>query len=207
MSKEPGSSIRDRTAYIPIHKRPRLRLPGNARVAVWTIVNVEDWVGRAPMPRTVLPPPMGSRCCPTCRTGPGTSTACASASGASSSAAAASSRRRSRSTVRSASSTARPAQAALDAGWEFMGHGYVQRPMHKSRTSARRSATRSKRSATSPASRRAAGRARASPRPTRRSTCWPKPASSTSPTGCSTTSRLRSRPRAGRSSRCPTRSR
>ena len=26
---------------------------------------------------------------------------------------------------------ARPASAALDAGWEFMGHGFVQRPMHK----------------------------------------------------------------------------
>ena len=27
--------------------------------------------------------------------------------------------------------SARPAQAARDAGWDFMGHGYVQRPMHK----------------------------------------------------------------------------
>ena len=43
MRKEPGSSVRDRAAYIPIHKRPRLRLPGDARVAVWTIVNVENW--------------------------------------------------------------------------------------------------------------------------------------------------------------------
>src|SRR6266852_290972 len=41
MTKEPGGSVRDRVAYIPIHKRPRLQLPGGARVAVWTIVNVE----------------------------------------------------------------------------------------------------------------------------------------------------------------------
>ena len=59
MSKEPGSSVRDRVAYIPIHKRPRLHLPGGARVAVWTIVNVENWSPSGPMPRTVLPPPMG----------------------------------------------------------------------------------------------------------------------------------------------------
>ena len=75
------------------------------------------------------------------------------------------------------------------------------------RPARRRSATPSRRSRTSPASRRAAGRARASPRPTRRSTCWPRRASSTSPTGCSTSSRCRSRRAPARSSRCPTRSR
>ena len=43
----------------PIHRRPALRLPGDARVAVWTIVNVENWRPHGAMPRTVLPPPMG----------------------------------------------------------------------------------------------------------------------------------------------------
>src|SRR4030088_1984566 len=59
MNKEPGGSVRDRVTYIPIHKRPRLELPGGAGVAVWPIVNVENWSPSGPMPRTVLPPPMG----------------------------------------------------------------------------------------------------------------------------------------------------
>src|SRR3954470_11610029 len=56
---EPGDSLRSRTPYLPIHKQPKLTLPDNARVAVWTIVNVENWSPEGPMPRTVLPPPMG----------------------------------------------------------------------------------------------------------------------------------------------------
>ena len=59
MTSEPGYSLRGRLAYQPIHKRPKLTLPGNARVAVWTIVNVENWSPLGAMPRTVLPPPMG----------------------------------------------------------------------------------------------------------------------------------------------------
>jgi peptidoglycan/xylan/chitin deacetylase (PgdA/CDA1 family) len=39
-------------------RRP-LRLPGGQRVIVWTIVNVEYWSLERPMPRQVLPPPMG----------------------------------------------------------------------------------------------------------------------------------------------------
>src|SRR3954466_1236733 len=49
----------DRIAYSPIVDRPRLKLPGGARVAVWTIVNAEEWSVERPMPRTVLPPPYG----------------------------------------------------------------------------------------------------------------------------------------------------
>ena len=59
MTRETGDSVRGRTPYLPIHKRPKLSLPGNARVAVWTIVNVENWSPAGAMPRTVLPPPMG----------------------------------------------------------------------------------------------------------------------------------------------------
>ena len=59
MSDQPGDSLRGRTPYLPITKRPKLVLPGNARVAVWTIVNVENWSPLGAMPRTVLPPPMG----------------------------------------------------------------------------------------------------------------------------------------------------
>ncbi|HWM80697.1 MAG TPA: hypothetical protein VNQ56_01435, partial [Pseudolabrys sp.] len=56
---EIGSSVRGRIPYRSIYNRPQLRLPGDARVAVWTIVNVENWLPQAPMPRTVIPPPMG----------------------------------------------------------------------------------------------------------------------------------------------------
>src|SRR2546430_11672421 len=50
---------KDRVPYSAIVDRPALRLPGGARVAVWTIVNVEEWSIERPMPRTVLPPPFG----------------------------------------------------------------------------------------------------------------------------------------------------
>jgi peptidoglycan/xylan/chitin deacetylase (PgdA/CDA1 family) len=48
-----------RIPYTPITERPPLRLPGDARVAVWLIVNVEEWAADQPMPRTVLTPPAG----------------------------------------------------------------------------------------------------------------------------------------------------
>ena len=49
----------DRLAYSPITERPRLTLPGGKRLAVWVIVNVEEWDIDQPMPRTVLTPPAG----------------------------------------------------------------------------------------------------------------------------------------------------
>jgi peptidoglycan/xylan/chitin deacetylase (PgdA/CDA1 family) len=48
-----------RAEYSPIFHRKPLRLPGNARVAVWVVVNVEEWDINTPMPRTVLPAPQG----------------------------------------------------------------------------------------------------------------------------------------------------
>jgi allantoinase len=48
-----------RISYSPIAGRPPLRLPGGARMAVWTIVNVEEWDIHRTMPRTVLTPPAG----------------------------------------------------------------------------------------------------------------------------------------------------
>ena len=50
----------DRLAYSAIAERPPLRLPGGGRMAVWVIVNVEEWDATQPMPRTGLPPPAGS---------------------------------------------------------------------------------------------------------------------------------------------------
>ena len=50
---------RERCDYSAIVDRPPLKLPGGARLVVWTIVNYEVWdIGR-PMPRQVLPAPTG----------------------------------------------------------------------------------------------------------------------------------------------------
>lgn len=49
----------ERISYSPISQRPKLRLPGGARMAVWIIVNIEEWNPRETMPRTVLTPPAG----------------------------------------------------------------------------------------------------------------------------------------------------
>jgi len=49
----------ERLPYSPITERKPLKLPGDARLAVWTIVNLEVWDITRPMPRNVLTPPMG----------------------------------------------------------------------------------------------------------------------------------------------------
>jgi len=49
----------DRLDFVPITGRPRLPLPGRAKVVVWPCVNVEHWVISEPMPRTVVNPPGG----------------------------------------------------------------------------------------------------------------------------------------------------
>ena len=49
----------ERLDYSPISQRKRLSLPGGARLALWVIVNVEEWDINETMPRTVLTPPAG----------------------------------------------------------------------------------------------------------------------------------------------------
>jgi peptidoglycan/xylan/chitin deacetylase (PgdA/CDA1 family) len=49
----------ERCVYSAIGERPRLALPDGARVVLWVIVNVEEWNPLEPMPRTVLTPPAG----------------------------------------------------------------------------------------------------------------------------------------------------
>ena len=49
----------ERIPYTAITNRAPLRLPGEARLVVWVVVNVEEWNPREPMPRTVLTPPAG----------------------------------------------------------------------------------------------------------------------------------------------------
>jgi peptidoglycan/xylan/chitin deacetylase (PgdA/CDA1 family) len=111
--------------------RPPLRLPQGGRIAVWTIVNVEEWSIERPMPRTVLPPPFGQPLLPDLpnwawheygmRVGFWRFVEVLARFGVTPTLAINGSVCR---------SYPRVAQAARDAGWEFMGHGFIQRPMH-----------------------------------------------------------------------------
>lgn len=125
-------ALSDRIPYQALPDRPKLTLPGGKRLAVWVIVNVEEWRIENAMPRTVLPPPMGQPLLPDVpnwswheygmRAGfwrqhqalvdrgiPGTFAVNGNV----------------------CRSYPRVAEAALEAGWEFMGHGFLQGPMHK----------------------------------------------------------------------------
>ena len=121
----------ERLPYSAIVDRKPLKFPRGVRLVVWPIVNVEVWdIGR-PMPRQALPPPTGIPRLPDVphwawheygnrvgfwrlkaaldrlRITPSLSI-----------------------NARVCEDYPRIAQAALDAGWEFMGHSYDQRPLH-----------------------------------------------------------------------------
>jgi len=121
----------ERLAYSP-SQRPSLLLPEHKRLAVWVIVNVEEWDICLPMPRTVITPPAGGSPLPDVpnwawheygnRVGfwrllevfdefhlPGTLAVngCAIAT------------------------YEAIARAARDCNWEFMGHGFTQQNMQK----------------------------------------------------------------------------
>lgn len=120
-----------RVPFSAIVDRPKLSIPNGGRMLVWLIVNVEHWSMARAMPRTVLSPPMGQPLQPDLpnwawheygmRVGfwrildvlknlnivptlAINGVVC--------------------------QSYPRVAEAALDLGWEFMGHGLVQGPMH-----------------------------------------------------------------------------
>jgi peptidoglycan/xylan/chitin deacetylase (PgdA/CDA1 family) len=132
MSNPIGHSVRARAPYQSIVNRPPLKLPGNARVVLWNIVNVEVWEPTGAMPRAVLPPPMGNPMLPDVpnwswheygmRVGFWRLLEALSD-------------RKMKATFALNGTTCRMYEevctAALNAGWEFMGHGLVQRPMHK----------------------------------------------------------------------------
>ena len=123
---------KDRVPYSAIVDRPKLTLPGGARMAVWTIVNVEEWGIEANMPRTVLSPPMGQPLVPDLpnwawheygmRVGFWRLHECMKEFGITPTLAINGS---------VCDSYPRVAEAALQKGWEFMGHGFRQGPMHK----------------------------------------------------------------------------
>jgi allantoinase len=123
---------RDRAPYSAIVDRPALKLPGEARIAIWSIVNLEVWDINRPMPRAFLSPPSGQPLLPDVpnwswheygmRVGvwrffklfeqlairPTLSI-----------------------NARVCEDYERVAAQARDAGWEFMAHAYDQIPMHK----------------------------------------------------------------------------
>ena len=122
----------DRIPYQAQIDRPKLTLPGAKKLAVWVILNVEEWRIENAMPRTVLSPPMGQPLLPdvpnwswheygmragfwrqfkalTDRNMPVTLAINGNV----------------------CNSYPRVASAAREAGFEFMGHGFVQGPMHK----------------------------------------------------------------------------
>jgi peptidoglycan/xylan/chitin deacetylase (PgdA/CDA1 family) len=120
-----------RVPYSPIIDRPKLVVPDGGRMLVWVIVNVEHWDMERPMPRTVLSPPMGQPMLPDLpnwawheygmRVGFWRILDALT----------------SRGIVPTLAingivckSYAPVARAAHEAGWEFMGHGYIQGPMH-----------------------------------------------------------------------------
>ena len=128
MSTDPN----DRLPYSAIIDRPPLPLPGGAPLAVWVIVNVELWSIARAMPRTVLTPPMGQPLLPDLpnwswheygmRVGFWRLMDALAAAKVTPTLA-----------INGAVCEAYPrvAGAAREAGWEFMGHGFSQQPMHQ----------------------------------------------------------------------------
>src|SRR5712675_548570 len=122
----------ERLDYSPISERKPLVLPDGARLAVWIIVNVEEWDINETMPRTVLTPPAGGAPMPDIpnwawheygnRVGfwrmlnvfdTFNIRAALAING-------------------SAIRAYQPiSDAALERGWEFVGHGYTQKNMQK----------------------------------------------------------------------------
>jgi allantoinase len=122
----------ERSVYSAIVDRPPLRLPEGVRLVVWPILNVEVWEIERPMPRTALSPPTGVALLPDVpnwswheygmRVGFWRLHRLLDRLGI---------RPTLSINARVCEVYPRVAAAARDAGWEFMGHSYVQMPMHK----------------------------------------------------------------------------
>ncbi len=123
---------KDRIDYSAMIDRAPMRGPDGARVIVWLIVNVEDWDISRPMPRQVLPPPTGVTTLPDIanwgwheygmRVGFWRLKAALEKFGITPSLSV---------NGRVCLTYPRIAEAARDAGWDFMGHGYTQMPTHQ----------------------------------------------------------------------------
>ena len=124
--------LSDRAPFQAIVDRPRLHMPDDSRMLVWIIVNVEHWTIERTMPRSVLTPPMGQPLMPDLpnwswheygmRVGFWRIFDALQQRGITPTLA-----------INGIVCESYPsiAQAAHQADWEFMGHGYIQGPMHK----------------------------------------------------------------------------
>ena len=121
----------ERFDYSAIIDRPALKLPGDARIVVWTIVNVEEWDIANPIPRGVLSPPAGVSVTPDIanwawheygmRVGFWRMKTALDRAGIKATTAINGS---------VCQSYPRIAESMRDAKWEFMGHGFKQQAMH-----------------------------------------------------------------------------
>jgi allantoinase len=123
---------RDRAPFSAIVDRPPLKLPGDARLVVWTIVNLEFWDISRAMARQVLPAPTGQVLLPDVpnwswheygmRVGVWRFFELFRELGI---------RPTLSINARVCEDYERVAGAAREAGWEFMGHAYEQMPIHR----------------------------------------------------------------------------
>jgi allantoinase len=123
---------RERSVYSAIVDRPPLNLPDGNRLVVWPIVNLEVWEIERQMARQVLPPPTGASLLPDVpnwswheygmRVGFWRFKALFDRFGI---------RPTLSINAKVCEDYPRVAGACRDAGWEFMGHSYVQGPIHK----------------------------------------------------------------------------
>jgi len=123
---------RERAAYSAIRDRPPLKFPAGVRLVVWPIINLEEWEIERPMARQILPAPTGVQLQPDVpnwswheygmRVGVWRFYDAFDRIGA-------------RGTLsinaKVVESYPRVSEAARERGWEFMGHSYVQGPIHK----------------------------------------------------------------------------
>jgi allantoinase len=121
----------ERVSYSAIVDRDPLRLPDGKTVAVWPLVTVEVWDPDGPMPRTILTPPQEVKYLPDVPNW------CWAEYGARIGfwrMKAALDQRDMKAVLCINGSVidryARICEAALEAGWEFMGHNIIQKPMH-----------------------------------------------------------------------------
>ena len=125
------TSPQDRLEYPGLNEKPHFTLPSGVRLVVWVIVNVEFWDIANPMPRTILPQPSGATRLPDIANWAWHEYGM----------------RRGFWRLKSVldelgiiptlscnghvcQAYPQIAQSAKDSGWEFMGHGYKQIPMH-----------------------------------------------------------------------------
>ncbi|HXZ01957.1 MAG TPA: polysaccharide deacetylase family protein [Stellaceae bacterium] len=123
---------RERVPFSAIVDRPALHLPAAVRLVVWPIINLEEWEIERPMARQVLPAPTGAPLLPDVpnwswheygmRVGVWRFLDVFDRIGAKATLSI---------NARVVESYPRVAQAALERGWEFMGHSLVQGPIHK----------------------------------------------------------------------------